>query len=227
MLLCTLGTAAFAISLVANMPARFVAERFPTPAQIVNVYGTVWNGQVALQGDYKARWTVLPLDSLLQLAVAVDWSLAGPDTALSGRAALRNETVSLSSVEGRAGWGLVRLAAPGLSVVCDGMLAVSMSSVTLARDRQGAIGELRTGPSTCVDTAGKPSDTVDLPALTGASSVEGDAWRLRIAPAADPASLLADLTVAGRVLAITVQPEGARLMKSLPGGGPITLEFPF
>lgn len=226
-MLLLLGAATYCITLAATLPAKLIASRAALPNEIIDVSGTVWNGQAIVKGGYEARWSVSPLQSLMHLAAMADWTFDGPDTRLRGGAALRPDTATLTSIDGRAGWGLVRLAAPGLGVVCDGELAVSLQRIVIRRDFQGAEGALRSGASTCTDTTAKPPKPVDVPPLAAIASIDGQASNIKVTTVADPETALADLSVKDRVFGITIQPAGAALTKALPTNGPIALEFPF
>lgn len=225
--LAVLGAATYAISLAATIPARLVASRTVLPQEIIDISGTLWNGQAILKGGYELQWKVLPFRSLVQFSLAVDWTLEGSDTSLNGRASIWPDSATLAAVEGRAGWGLVGLALPAVSVSCDASAAVSLSRVVLRQDRQGAVGEMRSAPAVCLDTARTPPQPLEIPALTAVSSMSADGALVKVASSADPGTPLADLAVNARVLTVTVHPEGARLTNALPTSGPITLEFPF
>lgn len=197
------------------------------PEEVIDVSGTLWNGQAILKGGYELKWSVLPFRSLLQFLLAVDWTLEGADTSLNGRASLLPDSATLAAVEGRAGWGLVGLALPAVSLSCDASVAVSLSRVVLREDRQGAIGEMRSGPAVCVDIAKTPPEPLEIPPLTAVASMVEDGSLVKVVSSADPGTPLVDLAVDARVLTVTVYPEAARLTNALPTSGPITLEFQF
>jgi len=225
--LAVLGLAAYAASLVATFPARTAARQVELPEQIVDVSGTLWNGQAILAGGYEMQWKVAPLRSLLHLALDVEWTLRGADTSLSGQAALRPDVVTLADVEGRAGWGLVRAAAPDLTVNCDGTAEVALSRVVVSEAIQGAVGEVKSSSAVCSDSARTPPEPIAVPALTAVSSIDGEASRVLLTASDDPAAPMAEFSVANRVLTATIHPKGAELTKVLPTSGPTTLEFPF
>lgn len=187
----------------------------------------MWNGRAILKGGYELEWTVMPLTSLARFGLAAEWTLVGGDSRLAGRALLRPNSATLDGVEGRAGWGLARLALPGLTLECDGSAAMTLARVVLERDRQGAEGAIRTGPAVCVDAASPAPQAVEAPPLTAVATMDDAASFVSIATVADPATRLADLSVRDRVLVVTIHPAGARLVGSLPASGPITLEYPF
>ncbi len=225
--LAVLGFATYAISLAATIPARLVASQTMLPEEFIDVSGTLWNGQAVLKGGYELKWNILPLRSLFQISLAVDWKLEGADTSLSGQASLLSDSATLAAVEGRAGWGIIGLALPDVMLSCDAAAAVSLSRVVLREDFQGAVGEMRSGPAVCVDTARTPPQSLEIPALTAVSSMGADGSLVKVVETANPATPLADLAINARVLSITVYPDAARLTNALPTSGPITLEIPF
>ena len=224
--LVLLGSTSYAASLAATVPASFVASRAGLPAQVIDVSGTLWNGQAILDGGYELTWRVLPIQSLFHFAIDADWILEGVDTELSGRASLWSNSAT-SSVEGRAGWGLLKMAVANLEISCDGPIAVALSRVVVSANRQGAAGSLRSGPMTCTDASARPAVLIDLPAMSGTATMDVETSSLVVSTSSAPRTPLADLKVARRVLVATLYPEGARLTKVLPTSGPIVLEYPF
>ena len=227
LLLAVAGIVAYIASLAASAPARLIRKHVSLPPQIVDISGTIWNGQLILQGNYEARWIFRPLRSLFGLSLAADWTLSGADTSVSGRAAIRRDLVTLADVEGRAGWGLVQIAMPDLPVACDGSVAMELSPVVISEARQGAAGTLRSGPATCLDSSTTPQQRIELPPLSAQSAMDDNGWSVNVTETAQPETSLVAVTVKDRVLAVTVRPEAAKWVKSLPTGGPITLEYPF
>ncbi|MBC8129407.1 MAG: type II secretion system protein N [Rhizobiaceae bacterium] len=222
--LALLGSTTYAVSLAASVPASLVASQVELPEQIIDVSGTIWNGQAILRGGYELKWQVLPFWSLFHLAFDADWTLTGVDTRLNGRASLWTRS-AVTSVDGRAGWGLARMAFPGTTIACDGSLALALSRVAIANDRQGAVGSLRSGPSVCTGIVTEAA--IEVPALTGTATMDAEGSRLSVAATAVPGVPLADLRIAARVLSATLHPEGSRLTGALPTSGPITVEYPF
>ena len=224
--LVLLGSTTYGVSLATSVPASLVASEVELPPQIIDVSGTIWNGHAILEGGYELEWQARPLRSLMHLAFDADWTLSGIDTRLAGRASSRSDSVE-TSIDGRAGWGLVRMAVPGVALTCDGSLAVALSRVVLRQDRQGAEGSLRSGPSTCRAATNDARAPIEVPALAATAEMTAERSQLAVVTSAAPATPFADVTIADRVLGLTVHPAAARIVGNLPTSGPITIAYPF
>lgn len=224
--LVLLGSTTYGVSLATSVPASLVASQIELPPQIIDVSGTIWNGQAILDGGYELKWQVLPLHSLFHLAFDADWTLSGVDTRLTGRASAWAASVT-TSVDGRAGFGLVRTVVPDMTLDCDGSVTVALSRVVLGPQRQGAEGSLRSGLSTCRSAGVETGSAIEVPALAGTAGMTMDDSLLAIVASGAPENPLADIRISGRVLSATLHPAGARIVGNLPTAGPITVEYPF
>lgn len=101
-----LFTVAFAVFLIATVPAKYALSFLPanTPVQLSGVSGTIWNGQAASlrqqQTDLgKLEWSLKPL-SLITMKLAVDFRLSKQGLLAEGEATVhKDQTIELSSTE--------------------------------------------------------------------------------------------------------------------------------
>ena len=197
------GVAAYAVALLATLPARVVAPRGS------DVAGTVWHGSAVLgtgsaSGGATARWDASLADSLASGSIAARWTLDGPATALSGIARWRPfGGTDLAAVRGRAAWPLVAAALPGLPTDCTLPLDLALDRVA-AHDTSGTVTTL---PGTCGTAPVRA-----VPRLI-ATFAHGDG---RVTTWTDRATTLATITRAGDTLRLHLTPAGAMV---LPGPG--------
>lgn len=210
--LAGIGAGVFTFALLATLPARVVLPAGTDAA------GTVWHGEAALGGGNVAAWNWSPGASLLLAGIGFEWHLDGTGTALRGAAAWAPfGGVTLGDVSGRAGWPLVALAAPGLPLVCDFGLGVSLGRVRLDRRDPSASGTMTGGPGTCTGRSASAPRTVPriFVALQGSTGT--------ITPWANRAAGLATMSVAGGTFRVHTTAAGAAL---IPGStGPSDLEI--
>ena len=212
-ILAGLGVAAYALGLVAMLPAEVVA---PGDREAV---GTVWDGQMALDGGFAAGWRTQPLASLAHLSLAERLRVTGPLTELNGQVLVRPGRVLLRDLDGTASARLISALAPGLPFACDADLRVAIEELALQGAPAGA-GTVRSSPGDCTPAGGgTPSP---LPALTGTFSADAAATTLILSRAgSDATAASARVTPAGKVN-LTIEPAGVGLFPGV--NTPVSLE---
>lgn len=211
-----LGIAAYAVGLVATLPASVA---FPNRPSRSGVGGTVWSGEVGLSGQSVLRWHWAPLRSLASFAYAADWSASGAGTDLTGKALAGFGGTRLSDVSGRGGPGLLMAIQPDLPFTCDFGSQIEMKSVAVGGAGQKLDGRVVSDAGSCRPKAG--SIATPLPSLLLTAEKTGKATRIRIAPATQRLKTLVDASLDETgALDLTVTPEGAAMMPFLgvPGG---------
>ena len=150
--LAILGIAAYSAFLVANMPARWAAERLlpkPGPVSLHEIEGTVWHGNAraaigsaaSLLTVDRVEWRFLPT-RLLQGRAAYDASLAGAGFEARAEAGRGFAAWTLRDLNGRADASLATAILPWLGAWRpEGSLHVSAPSLDIAG--REARGELR------------------------------------------------------------------------------------
>ena len=200
LLIALVGVAAYGLALVATLPARIV---LPSARDAT---GTVWHGDAAIAGGNVAAWHWSPLKSLARLGFAVDWTIEGPGTELSGEAVWRGPGQhELLAVAGRAGWPLVAAIAPALPFACDVPLRVALDRV--AGDH--IAGTVQVPAGTCA-VAGLARTMPRL--IATADGVHGS-----VTTWTDRASHLADFTVTSGRVRVHVAAAGRALVPIGPG----------
>ncbi len=212
-ILAGVGVAAYALGLVAMLPAEFVAPKDR------DAVGTVWDGQMALDGGFAAGWRTQPLASLANASLAERLRVTGPLTELNGQALIRPGRVLLRDLDGVASARLISAMAPALPFACDADLRVTIDELALKGAPAGA-GTVRSSPGDCTPAGGgTPSP---LPALAGTFSADAAATTLTIARAGSgTAAASARVTPAG-TLNLTVEPGGVGLFPGV--NTPVSLE---
>jgi hypothetical protein len=218
-----LGVAAIAylVSLIATIPATLAFK----PPSTISLDGTIWNGTATLPGGYEAAWRANPIRSLFNLSFAIDWSLRGLDTDMTGKAGFGIRGITIDAVSGRAGSSLVKALAPGLPLLCDGAARLDLRHFRWRRSGFQADGSLRSGPASCPLNTGQATAP---PLIATISDVNG-ALIARVATVEAPATILAtaSLDPAGRLTA-ELRPQAASVIPGLPqtsaGSGPYRLE---
>lgn len=218
LLFAGLGAGAYLLTLLATVPARLIV-----PAGILApgaVSGTIWRGEAALNGGDRLAWRFAPLRTIAGLAYAADLTMTGAQTDLTGRVALRPQSIRLDSVAGRAGGSLLRAAFPDLPFTCDLGVQVDLPHVVIGTGAPDIRGDVRSTPGTCTPRAGGAASPI--PALIATTQTLGtNGTALTITPLTERRRLLARtvFTQDGRV-AITIRPAGAALFPfaSPPGG---------
>lgn len=212
-ILAGVGVAAYGLGLVATLPAEVVA---PDDRDAV---GTVWDGQMALEGGFAAGWRTQPLASLAHGSLAERLQVTGPLTELNGQALVRPGRVLLRDLDGVASARLINAVAPALPFACDADLRVTIAELALKGAPAGA-GTVRSSPGDCTPAGGgTPSP---LPALSGTFSADAASTTLTLARAgSETAVASARVTPAGQ-LSLTVEPGGIGLFPGV--NTPVSLE---
>ncbi|MEQ5826269.1 hypothetical protein J3456_02735 [Sulfitobacter sp. NFXS29] len=207
--------------MIVTLPATALHRVAVVPAQITDLYGSLWKGRAVLSGGYSLDWEVRGRSLLLARGV-VDWTLQGNDTQLTGVASATPWALEARTVVGRAGPGLLALVPEFALKNCTSRAVVDVQTLRWQEGRAAAAGVVSVEAGSCEDLLGSaatiPQMTLDL--TTQGSDARG---QLR-----DRDSVLAEFTVTGdRRLIARVEPEGAVLVPGMPTGGPIIIEYPF
>lgn len=207
-----LGIAAYAVAMVATIPASAVLKNRPWRA---GISGTVWNGEVGITGGGSAEWRWAPLRSLLGLGYAADWKLRGPDTELGGRAIAGFSSVVLDKVSGSANASLISVLRPNLPFTCDMTAQVEMDRMVMGGSGQMMQARVLSDPGTC-GLRGMGART-QVPSLLFTAEKVGSITRIRVAPATQRLKTLINGTLsASGQLELTLTPEGAETLPFLP-----------
>lgn len=191
-LLAAAGVAAFAVSLVACLPAHVVAPD-------ATVVGTVWHGAAALPNGAQARWDWSPGASLAHAALAAATTIDGPDTVVEATTLWRPGGVGFIAVRGRAGWSLLAAAIPGLPR-CTLPLELDLARVAAS----GIDGTIRSRAGVCDEPGGARA----VPRLV--ATFAGQAGR--VTTWTDRATTLAAVGLANGVVRLHVTPAGAAVL---------------
>ncbi len=220
-LLASFALLFYLAALIVTLPATALHRVAVVPAQITDLYGSLWKGRAVLSGGYSLDWEVRGQPLLLARGV-VDWTLQGRDTQLTGVARATPWALEAETVVGRAGPGLMALI-PGLALKnCTSRAVVDLQSLSWREGRATAAGVVSVEAGNCEDLLGRAAS---VPQMTLDLTTQGNDARGLLR---DRDSVLAELTVTGdrRVIA-RVEPEGAVLVPGMPTGGPIIIEYPF
>ena len=219
-----LGVATYALALVATLPARVALDWAGAPGLSQGAVGTAWNGEAALGNGVVAAWKVSPLRSIVQLSLAADVSVRGPDTELAGEARVRPGRLVLAGLQGRAGWGLVDALAPKLPFSCEVSLRVDLPRAVLAGRRSEAQGQLTSGPGACRSKTGDATSLV--PTMRAVASVTPGGFSAWASPEANPGARWAQATLTrqGR-LVLDVTATGAAALPAGAVPGPVSIEI--
>lgn len=199
------GVAAYALGLVATLPAEVIV---PDDRDAV---GTVWKGEAALPMGFAAGWSVQPLQSLVRFGLAERIRIRGPETAIDGRAVLRPGHVRLTALDGVASTRLVSAIAPGLPFVCDTDMRVAVAELAL-RGAPAGEGGFRTGPGSCQPRGGGAPSPV--PTLAGAFTADGEATTLTLTRDGGSEPLARARVTPRGAMTLAVEPAGIGI---LPG----------
>ncbi len=201
-----------------TLPARVVLPK------AVDAVGTVWRGEAALGESHVAAWHASLLGSLAAVGVAGHWTVDGPGSALQGGARWRPFAgVALDTVTGRVGWPLVAVAVPSLPFTCDFGVHVALDQVDFAAKHQGVAGSVTSDPGSC--TARAQGATRAVPRLVADFAVAGGRTTGVVAPWANRALHVADLTIEAGVLRLHTSPTGAALIPAARGPSDLEIEL--
>jgi hypothetical protein len=154
-----LGLAAYLVTLVITLPARFLLSGDPRWA----VAGTIWNGEAVVDGAVRVQWRWAPWRSLASLAFAADVAVTGAGTDLAGSASVGPNSTLLEGFSGAGDGGLLSAFGPPLPFACDATLSINLKRLSIAGARSEAFGEIGSEPGTCTPLAGGQPNPV--PAL--------------------------------------------------------------
>lgn len=225
-----LGLAAFAISLIWYMPVRFVAHQagFPDsgPMATSRLSGTVWKGQMQIDGGHEVTWMAQTGASLWAFGFAADWKLIGPGTDLAGKIVLRPGDVDLGPMSGVAAWPLVAAALPGLPIACTGQARLAAVEVRLNRAERSGSGTATTSEAECARLDGLTAG-VPAPALHAQITTLPEAVQLLVTPQNGArVPLITALLTQEHRLVITIHREGAALVPGMPSSADSELDLP-
>ncbi|WP_241527182.1 type II secretion system protein N [Sphingomonas turrisvirgatae] len=215
-----LGIAAYALAMVAMMPAGVAFSNRPWRTGIA---GTVWNGEVGIAGGTKVEWNWAPLRSLTSLGFAMDWKATGPDTDLGGRGLVRFGGTVLDKVSGSAHASLLQALQPNLPFTCDLVTQSEFDRIAIGGSDQMIAGKLTTDPGTCTPKGGGAA--VPVPSLLLTAEKIGTTTRIRIAPATQRLQTLIEATLTeDGALTVRMTNEGARVLPfvGMPAGASIS-----
>ena len=218
-----IGIAAYALAMVATIPASAVLKNRPWRSGIA---GTVWNGEVGVGGASRIEWSWSPLRSLTSLGFAADWRASGATSDLGGRALLRSGSVALDNVSGTLDGALLAAIKPDLPFTCDLTMQADLPRVVLGGNDQAAIGRIVTDVGTCTPKAGGSATGVG-PLLLTAEKI-GAVSHLRLVPATQRRRTLMTFALAENgTVDIAITPEGAASLPfvGLPSGASIRAEM--
>lgn len=225
-----LGVAAFAISLVVYMPARFAAQNLGLPAGRVTVSGTIWNGSAGFDGDHTVTWETSGWESLRRMTAVVNWRLTGPGTEVTGRVSVplppRADRAVLDAVDGNVSWPLIEAAMPGFAIRCEAMAKIAGLRLSLDPGLRTGEGSLAAPEGSCARTDGAVPP-VPTPALAAnlSSDVEGLVAVLTQADAPQTPLVTARLTNTDRII-VTIHAAGAALVPGMPSSADSELDLP-
>ena len=225
-----LAIAAFAVSLVVYMPARFAAQQAGLGAVADRVSGTLWTGAAQIDGAHRVIWDTSALESLRRMTVVVNWRLTGPGTDLIGRIAVpmppRPDRADLDRVEGTVSWPLVDAAVPGLQIRCDVQAVITGLRVSLTPGLRTAEGSIAAPEGSCARIDGTLA-TVATPALAMilTSDVDGLVGVLTKAGVPEVPLATGRLTNDDRIIA-TIHAAGAAMVPGMPSSADSEIELP-
>jgi hypothetical protein len=218
-----IGIAAYAVAMIATMPASVVMKNRPWRT---GVAGTIWNGEVGVAGGSRLEWRWAPLRSLTSLAFAVDWRATGADTDVAGRALIGPNTTTLDAVSGRVDAGVLTAIQPDLPFTCSMVMQAEFPKLRFGGSAQMVEGNLVTDPGSCAPKRGGAATAV--PSLILTAEKIGTESRMRLAPATQRRRTLMTLVLnEGGTLDVTLTPEGAAALPfvGLPPGGSLRGEI--
>lgn len=218
----------FSVALVVLAPVSVIARGVTIPSQIEGLYGSIWQGRVALAGGYRLTWETRA-GALITGRLDMPFTLAGDDTQLNGTLRIGFGGVTFMDLSGRAGRGLLALADGMPDIACTAHGVVDVQRLFASRDllqggagKVAAQGSVAIAAGACTETNGR---VTQVPAMDLALTTDG-ADALAVLTAGD--TLFLTLTLRGsRRIALRIEQDGAALVPGLPTGGPIELDYPF
>ena len=207
-LFALLGLGAYALSLIATLPAELLFEDAEEDALVGTVTGTVWSGEASMNGGHGLKWVWSPFASLGSFAFAIDFEMSGPDTALEGQARWRPNSFELRDVSGRSTGALLTALFPQLPLTCDFPMQVEVGKIIMGEGNAAVEGEVRSDRGLCLNRGGMTGTSVMPPLLAqSASTVAGSTGSISVVS-----------SVRERIASIKVTPNGELSIKALPRG---------
>lgn len=216
-----LGAAAFAITLLATLPASLVASSIKPGT--VSVSGTAWSGEALLRDGDLVTWQIDPVGSILSLSAKADVAVTGETTDLTAKLTTGPGGTTLSNIAGVAGWSMVRTAWPEIGLACDIAIRFDDATATFGGAAPSFWGRATGSEGTCIDGgSGKP---FNAPATQAEAVARDGGSDIKIALAVELSELLADIaiTASGDIKA-TVLPRALALIPGTNASGPVVYE---
>jgi hypothetical protein len=214
-----LGLVAFAVAMVATLPARVVLPAASVQQASIPAIGTIWNGEAAIGAETAVSWRFAPLRSVLRLGVATDVVIRGGATDLTAQAVWRPGRLELENLTGVAGPGLVNTLIDDLPIRCDLSFVVDLDRVVLAGPGSRVSGSMRSAPGVCTAEDGMDVKPAIIPAMVGSAVAGTNGSTAWLAPAATPrGERLVQMTInrSGKLTA-TVLGAGVRMLPAAAG----------
>lgn len=202
------GLAAYALTLIATLPARLLLERSGEPSIFLAVSGTMWSGEAALGQGHAIRWAWAPLASIANLRYTTHLEVSGPDTELKGMAAWRPSGITITDVDGNASASLITALAPSLPFVCDFPMRVNIERLAFGGTEPGAAGEVRASGGSCTGRGALVVASAPVPPLIAEASINVGGSTGWVAPQGNRAD---------KLVTFAVTPNGETSVSVMPG----------
>lgn len=207
-----IGLAAYCVTLVITLPARFLFAADPRWA----VAGTIWNGEAVVDGAYRLEWRWAPWRSLASLAFAADVRMTGTGTDLTGAATVSPGGTLLEGFAGSGGGGLLAAFGPRLPFACDAPLTITLRQLRIAGPRSEATGEILSDAGSCTAIGGGQPNPV--PALvTRLLPLPDGTTRIETTPAKGSRVRFFEGQIAAGRLHLALTPAGAAALPFAQG----------
>lgn len=207
-LFALLGLGAYALALIATLPAELLMKDAEEDALVGTVTGTVWSGEASMNGGHGLKWAWSPFASLRSFSFSIDFQMSGPDTDLRGQARWRPNSFELRNVGGRSTGALISAIFPQLPLTCDFPMQVDVGKVILGEGNAAVEGEIRSDRGLCVNRGGIAGTSTMPPLLAqSASTVAGSTGSISVVG-----------NVRERIASIKITPNGELSLKVLPRG---------
>lgn len=219
-----LGLVAFAVAMVATLPARLVLPDASVQQASIPAIGTIWNGEAAIGAETAVSWRFAPLRSVLRMGVASDVVIRGGATDLTAKAVWRPGRLELENLTGVAGPGLVNTLIDDLPIRCDLSFVVDLDRIVVAGPGSRVTGSMRSGPGVCTAKSGMDANPATIPAMVGSAVSDTSGSTAWLVPAATPqGERLVQMTInpSGKLTA-TVLGAGVRILPA--DAGPLSIE---
>lgn len=205
------------------MPVRVAIDAAGLTVPFDGLSGTIWQGQAQLDAAHLVTWDIAAQDSMLTMAIVFDVQVTGPQTALTGRVALRPSQVVIGPVAGQAAWPLLAVVMPGLQIVCDGVAEVRVGSMILTADTRKAVGRITVQDGVC-DRVDGTITRVPVPALEADVATVADGVEA-VVTGSGTALVTVRITNDDRAR-ITIHAAGAAMVPGMPSSADSQLDIP-